>query len=381
MIMSSVTVLRRKYQRLARVMDERSRRIWAGTEACAAGWGGVSLVAKATGMARNTVAAGVRELTQRGGPEKFVRERVRGLGGGRKRLVEQEPKVLEVLEALAAPSPRSVPGAPLHWTGKSTRRLAKELRRMGYEVSDRSVASLLRKMGYRLHASHRTEAGALPPDHYAQFEYINRRTLAFQKRGHPVICVDAQKRQSSGDFTPQAARKRHPRPRREAVPLRGFEHLSASERSASVAADHDTAEFAVETIRRWWRKIGCRSYPRARELLIVADADGSHGNRLPLPAPEIQRLADQARLKVSICHVPSGTSRWHALELKVFACIAERRGRLQISHQVSVSLIGTTAPRRKIEAPIHPGGLPRRSPLQPAAASHGWNYTISPRAL
>ncbi len=384
--MSSLAEIRKKYHRLSRVLDERARRIWAATEASAAGWGGVSLVARATGMARNTVAAGVRELRARGGPARRERRRVRQLGGGRKRLVEHEPKVLRALEYLVGASAGSTPPeAALYWTCQSTRRLAHELGRMGYELSDRSVASLLKGMDYKLPATQPIRPGAPHPDCNAQFEYINRQTLAFQKRRQPVIAVEARKKELLGNFT-SARRERSPS-RRETGPLQDFEAVTANKGWVNVGTDDDSAGFAVETIHRWWRMMGRRTYPRANELLIVADAGDKHS---PVWKPGIQRFADQTGLKVSICQFPPGTSKWNRIEHRMLSLITESgRGRTRLCHQVTVSLIGHITPRSgpKIKRWIdngHDGDTDgtrhadASCDLKRASPESEWNYTLSP---
>ncbi len=390
--MSTVAEVRTKYQRLFRVMDERSRRVWAATEAAAAGWGGVSLVAKATGMARNTVAAGVRELKEPKRPTKLQRGRVRRSGGGRKRLVEHEPRVLKALDYLVAQTTSGDPETALRWTCKSTQRLAEELGRMGYELSDRSVASLLKQMDYRLQANQKAKEGTSQPDRAAQFEHINRLALAFQKRGDPVISVDAEKQQlpeESGNVGRQGCLQGGSRRDR----LHGVREVTTCDEWASVELDRDTVEFAVETIARWWRKMGCRFYPRANELLLVADAAGTGRKRSRLWKMEIQRFADQTGLEVSICHLPPGTSKWRKIEHRVFSCITQKRyGRARVCHQVVVNLIGNTATRHgpKIKARIDNGNHDTgsdvmiredRVPDVKSAPRQGdWNYAISPRA-
>ena len=402
--MPSVAEIRQKFKSLSRVMDERAKRVWAATEAVAIGWGGVSLVSEATGIARNTIAAGVRDLKRRGRPPKDERERVRRPGGGRKSLVESDPKIVEALEDLVAPTTRGDPESPLRWTCKSTKRLAEELERMGHAVSDRSVAALLKEMDYSLQANQKTKEGTSHPDRNAQFEYINKQTLAFQKRGCPVISVDTKKKELIGDFK-NSGREWQPQGDPEKVRVHDFQDknlgkgipygvydVTANTGWVSVGTDHDTAEFAVETIRRWWKKMGRKSYPEANELLIMADGGGSNGSRVRLWKVEIQRFADETGLNVSICHFPPGTSKWNKIEHRMFSFITQNwRGRPLVSHQVMVNLVGSTTTRTGlvIRAQIDNGtyetGIKitrkeieslniKKSPFQ-----GDWNYSISPR--
>jgi hypothetical protein len=385
-------------------MDERGRRIWAATEAAAAGRGGVSQVAEATGMARNTIAAGMRELKKQGRGPTLEPERVRRAGGGRKSLLTNEPKIQQALENLVAPTTRGDPESALRWTCKSTQRLAEELTDQGYAMSDRSVASLLKQMDYSLQANQKTKEGTAHPDRNAQFEYINRQTLAFQKRGDPVISVDTKKKELIGDFR-NSGREWRPKGDPEKVQVHDFGYkelgkgipygvydVTANTGWVSVGTDHDTAEFAVETIRRWWRKMGVRSYPKAKNLLVMADAGGSNGSRLRLWKMQIQEFADQTGLKVSICHLPPGTSKWNKIEHRMFSFITQNwRGRPLVSHQVMVNLIGNTTTRTglKIKAQLDNGNyetgikVTKREyqSLNVKASSFqgSWNYTISPR--
>jgi DNA-binding phage protein len=403
---SNLTQIRAKYQRLARVLDERSRRLWAATEAAEAGWGGVSKVAEATGLARNTIAAGLQELKKRGRPSRVALERVRRVGGGRKSLLETDPKILQALERLVAPATRGDPESALRWTCKSTRHLAEELTRAGYPIGDRSVASLLKHIGYSLQANQKAKEGTAHPDRNAQFEYINRQTLAFQKRGQPVVSVDTKKKELIGDFR-NFGREWHPKGQPEPVQVHDFEYpelgkgipygvydVTDNSGWVSVGTDHDTAEFAVETIRRWWRKMGERAYPQAKELLIMADAGGSNGARLRLWKVQIQKFADQTGLKISVCHFPPGTSKWNKIEHRMFSFITQNwRGRSLISHQVMVNLIGHTTTRTglKIRAQLDNGHYDtgvkvtpqeyKALNLKPAAFQGVWNYTISPKAV
>lgn len=403
--MSSITEIKKKFHQLSRVMDERSRRIWAATEAMSIGWGGVSLVAEATGLARNTIASGVAELKGRkpGRPAKAEIERLRKPGAGRKRIIDGDPRVLADLESLVESTTRGDPKSPLQWTCKSTRRLADELAEMGHVISYKSVAALLAEMEYSLQSNQKTKEGDSDPDRNAQFEYINRQTKAFQKRGQPVISVDTKKKELIGDFK-NAGREWRPAGDPEKVRVHDFEYkelgkgvpygvydISANVGWVAVGADHDTAEFAVQTIRNWWKKMGSHSYAKAEEILIMADGGGSNGSRSRLWKMEIQRLADETGLAISVSHFPPGTSKWNKIEHRMFSFITQNwRGRPLVSHQVMVNLIGNTTTRTglKIKAQIDNANYEigkkvtkqefEQINIKPAQFRGEWNYKIMP---
>lgn len=399
--------VREKYKRLSPVMNEKVQRRWAAAEALGLARGGITLVAQATGLSRTTIAAGIREL--RGGqstatPEASGTARVRWWGGGRKSVVEQDPGVLEALEALVEPTTRGDPQSPLRWTCKSTRHLATELQRQGHEISYQTVARLLQALGYSLQSTRKTREGASHPDRNAQFEYINRKVKAFHRRGQPVISVDAKKKELVGNFA-QQGQEWHPVGHPEQVWTRDFPDKAlgkvipsgvydpaATVGWVNVGVDHDTAAFATESIRRWWEEMGQGRYHDATELLVMADGGGSNGRRSRLWKVSLQQLADQSGLRLSVCHFPPGTSKWNKIEHRMFCHITKNwRGRPLVSRAVAVNLIAntTTAAGLAIQAALdlhsYKTGV-KVSDEELAKVKltkerfHGeWNYSISPR--
>jgi transposase len=399
-----ISSLQQKFPSLGAVMDERTRRLWAAAEAMTLGHGGITVVAAATGLSRTTVQAGITELTARPQREAEGGRRIRRLGGGRKRLTAKDRRLVQVLETLVEPTVRGDPQSPLRWTCKSTRRLADELERRGHPVSDRTVGRLLQELGYSLQANRKTREGASHPDRNAQFEYINRKVGSFQRQGQPVVSVDTKKKELIGDFK-QTGREWRPRGMPEEVRVHDFadKHLgkaipygvydlTLNEGWVSVGISHDTAQFATETLRRWWQHMGSQVYPQATKLLITADAGGSNGPRGRLWKVALQELADSLGLQISVCHFPPGTSKWNKIEHRLFCHITENwRGRPLVSQAVVVNLIGNTTTRTglriraKLDKKHYPTGI--QVPEEQLAAVqlredkfHGeWNYTISPR--
>jgi hypothetical protein len=331
-------------------------------------------------------------------------ERVRRVGGGRKRLTVKEPKLLESLEKLVEPITRGDPESPLRWTCKSTRNLAEELKAEGYQVGDRKVAQLLRELNYSLQANRKTKEIVSHPDRNAQFEHINKLIGLFQSKGHPVIFVDAKKRELIGDFKnagKEWRRKKEPEKVRmydfkdkelgHGIPY-GVYDIAANKGWVSVGIDGNTAEFACETIRQWWNKMGVQEYEGASELFITADGGGSNGSRNRLWKVGIQKIADDTGLKISICHFPPGTSKWNKIEHRMFCHITQNwRGRPLVSHETMVSLIGGTTTRKglKIKALLDKNKYDTGKKISDAELSRlnlmqdnfygAWNYTISPR--
>jgi hypothetical protein len=403
---SIMEAVRTKYQLLQPLMTERLRRQWAACEAESLGRGGISLVAEATGLSRTTIWAGRRELRRRADRPRddLAPERVRAPGGGR-HLVEQDDATLPTaLLALVESSTRGDPQSPLCWTSKSTRRLAEELRGQGHAVSHQTVAALLSDLGYSLQANSKTKEGRGHPDRDAQFEYINQQVRAFQAEGQPVVSVDAKKKELVGDFRNPGRewrRRGHPEEVRakdfpdkqlgKAIP-EGVYDLSRNEGWVSVGIDHDTAEFAGESIRRWWQEMGSPVYAGTRRLLITADAGGSNGYRSRLWKVTLQGLANDLDLRISVCHFPPGTSKWNKIEHRMFCYITKNwRGKPLRSRAIVVNLIGNTTTKAglRIEAeldtnPYKTGIKISKEELAEVrlekATFHGeWNYTIAPR--
>ena len=404
-----VTAIREKYRVLSAELDERARRLWAAAEARALGFGGIRAVAEATGLAIETIRRGIRQLREpQGDAEPTGTEarprRVRRPGGGRKRLTERDPTLLQALEALVEPTARGDPSSPLRWTLKSTRALARELCRQGHQVSHETVAHLLHELGYSLQGNRKTKEGSAHPDRNAQFEHLNARVQDFQRRNEPVISVDAKKKELVGGFK-NAGREWRPEGNPETVLVHDFEDAelgkglpygvydpTRNEGWVSVGVDHDTAEFAVEAIRHWWREMGSSAYPEAKELLITADSGGSNGWRLRLWKVSLQKFADETGLRISVSHFPPGTSKWNKIEHRMFCHITRNwRGRPLESLEVIVSLIANTTTEKglRIRAAVDAGRYPKgikvpdeelaEVALEPEVFHGDWNYTINPR--
>ena len=397
--------IRVKYRSLASMMDERMRRQWAATEAADLGWGGVTAVAMATGLARNTIMVGTHELEERRAhPRAGISLRLRREGGGRKALTETDPELLQALERLVDPVTRGHPQSPLRWTCKSTGKLAEELTRQNHPVSDRTVAALLRAAGYSLQANRKTQEGASHPDRNAQFEYINQRVLAYHRRSEPVISVDTKKKELVGEFKnpgqewepsgqPQEVQVHDfPNPKLgKAIPY-GVYDLASNEGWVSIGIDHDTAEFASASIRRWWQEMGDRRFPRVNRLLITADGGGSNSSRNRLWRVCLQTLADNLGLRLEVCHFPPGTSKWNKIEHRLFCFISKNwRGRPLTSYQVIVNLIAHTTSkaglivRAALDTHTYETGIDVSDEelghvkMTPAKFHGEWNYSIQPR--
>jgi len=396
--------IRQRYQAVASVVDERTRRLLVAAEALAIGRGGQVIVARATGVSRAMIRGGMRELRQ---PETGPgRGRIRRPGGGRKRTVERDPSLREDLDRLVEPTSRGDPESPLRWTCKSVRQLAAELRRQGHQTSHRLVAELLHAMGYSLQANRKTLEGTEHPDRNAQFEHLNHAVQLRLQAGEPVISVDTKKKELVGNFKnggrelrPKGAPEQvlvhdFPNPELGKVSPYGVYDLAQNEGWVSVGTDHDTGSFAVESIRRWWRGMGQPLYPGATRLLITADAGGSNGYRLRLWKLELQRLADETGLEIGVCHLPPGTSKWNKIEHRLFSAISQNwRGKPLISHEVIVNLIGATTTRTGLR--VHSELDTNRYPVGRSIpdhefdtihlrrdAFHGeWNYTLIPRPV
>jgi hypothetical protein len=392
--------LKEKMTALLPYLNERQRRLFLAVEARALGHGGVVRVARATGVSRPTIQQGLRELTGAVAP----RERVRRVGGGRRSLAERNPALLTDLEALVDPDTRGDPMSPLRWTCKSTRQLAGALQERGHRVGYRTVAALLDQAGYSLQAAARTLEGSQHPDRDAQFHYLNDRVKVFLAANQPVVSVDAKKKELVGTFK-NGGREWQPRGQPEQVNVHDFPDKQVGKaipygvydvgRNAgwvTVGRDHDTATFAVASLRRWWQAVGTGAYPGAERLLICADGGGSNGYRIRLWKVELQQFADASGLTVTVCHLPPGTSKWNKIEHRLFAHISMNwRGRPLISHEVVVDLIGatTTATGLRVRAELDPGAYPTKVKvsddelatvhLTPHAFHGDWNYTVTPR--
>lgn len=405
--MAEEAEIRQVFAGLAALLDERAQRLWAAATAQAHGRGGVSLVARATGIARSTVQRGLRELTAV--PPPYVKPhpaaRIRRHGGGRKASTATDPALLGDLEALVAPATRGDPMSPLRWTNKSTRQLAQALRAQGHQVSHQTVAHLLEEpLGYSLQGLRKTREGSDHPDRDAQFQHINRQVTQFQAQGQPVISVDTKKKELVGDFK-NGGREWQPEGTPEPVRVHDFVDPELGKAIpygvydptqnvgwVSVGTDHDTSAFAVQTIRTWWEQMGRTTYAEATELLITADGGGSNGSRTRLWKLELQQLADATGLRITVCHFPPGTSKWNKIEHRLFCHITQNwRGRPLISHEVVVNLIGATRTaaglqvRAGLDASVYPTGIKVTDSelatvaLAPAEFHGEWNYTISPR--
>ncbi len=382
-------------------LDERQRRIAAGSVARLVGRGGIVAVAEATGMSRSTVQKAVGEIDA--GVEVSVR--VRPPGAGRPKAIDAQPGLLLALDELVDPESRGDPMCRLRWTTKSTRTLARELQAQGYEISHVTVAQLLHQMGYSLQAPAKENEGAQHAARDAQFRHLNAQVEAHLDTGQPVISVDTKKKELVGnlknggrEWQPAKTPVRvdvHDFPDPEvgkAVPY-GVYDMAANEGFVVVGDDGDTAEFAVSSIRRWWDQVGKVAYPHATRLLITADAGGSNGYRTRLWKVELAKLAAEAGIEITVCHFPPGTSKWNKVEHRLFSAISMNwRGRPLTSHQVMVELIAatTTTTGLKVRAQLDQGYYPtgiKVTDKQLAAVPlrrhdfHGdWNYTISPTA-
>jgi hypothetical protein len=342
------------------LLHEKAQRLWAACEARALGRAGVSLVAAVTGLSRPTIHRGLAELNAgpEAGAEADSSTRIRRTGGGRHRRTTRDPSLLQDLQDLVDPATRGDPMSPLLWTCKSTRHLAEALGTLGHDVSHQTVARLLTESGYNLQANRKTEEGKDRPDRNAQFEHINRTVRSFQRRGQPVVPVDTKEKEWVGNHkNPGQEWEPEGQPRRvkskdfpdtvlgKVAPY-GVDDPTANEGWVDVGITHDTAEFAVESIRRWWSRMGRRVYPGARAVLVTADSGGSNGSRSRLWKVCLQELADELGLKIRVCHSPPGTSKWNKIEHRMFCQITEDwRGRPLVSHEVVVNLIGSTRTR------------------------------------
>jgi hypothetical protein len=399
-VVIDVDPIRERFSTVAPFLDERGRRLVAAAEAFAAGYGGIAAVAAATGMAPSTIGRGLKELAQ-----DQPSPRIRRPGAGRKPTISNDPSLLGDLEALVEPTTRGDPESPLRWTCKSVRNLAEALRAQGHQVSHTLVAELLNATGYSLQANRKTKEGDSHPDRDAQFAYINSQVAAALAEKQPVISVDTKKKELIGDFR-NNGREYRPQGKPEevrvhdflikelgrAVPY-GIYDLAANSGWVSVGVDHDTAAFAVNSIRQWWFNVGRTRYPDATRLLITADGGGSNGSRVRLWKCELQNLANELGIDIVVSHLPPGTSKWNKIEHRLFSFISQNwRAKPLVSYRVIVELISATTTktgltvRCELDTGQYPSGIVVTDEQMAAinikrAAFHGdWNYTISPNA-
>ena len=398
--MVDVDDIRTRYWRAVPFLDERGRRLFAANEALAIGYGGVSAVALATGIARSTIRRAIVDLQGGSNP---IGPRVRRPGGGRKRAVVLQPGLPAALEALLEDAIRGDPETPLRWVSRSQRQIARALLARGFAVSQKRVGALLRELGYSCQANRKTRAGTSHPDRDAQFAPINATVQAAMAAGEPAISVETKTKELVGDFK-NPGRERRPKGRPEPVRGHDFElpglgkgapygvyDLAATAGWVRVGVEADTAAFAVASIRRGWQQLGKARYPAARRLVITADCGGSNGVRVRLWQRELPRFANETGLAVTVAHLPPGTSKWNRIEHRLFAYISQNwRGKPRISHQVIVQLIGATTTqtgltvRCELDVNHYPKGIKVTNAEMAALAIerdpfHGeWNYTISP---
>jgi hypothetical protein len=394
------SAIQRRFEALDPVLDERGRRRFAAAEAMTAGHGGVAAVSRATGLARSTIGRALNEL--RAGAEVDA-DRVRRPGGGRKPMSETDASLLDDLRSLVEPGTRGDPQSPLLWTCKSLRKLSQGLGEMGHEIGRTLVGKLLHKLGYTLQSNRKTREGSNHPDRDAQFRYISERVTEALAAGQPAISVDTKKKELVGDFK-NVGREWHPQGSPEEVRVHDFVipelgravpygvyDIAGDAGWVSVGIDHDTATFAANAIRSWWKLMGRERYPNASSLLITADGGGSNGSRVRLWKLELQKLADDLGVPITVCHLPPGTSKWNRIEHRLFSFITSNwRGKPLVSHQVIVQLIAATTTkaglkvRCQLDQNTYPAGI-KVSDDEIRAINinrhdfHGeWNYTIQP---
>jgi hypothetical protein len=398
--MDKTLEVRHKYLLLGEHLNERTRRLWSATEALALGYGGIAIVAEATGLSRRTIERGIQQMADKNAPPPT---RVRRHGGGRNAAVDNQPGLLEALEALVEPLARGDPESPLRWTCKSTRRIAGEMQKVGWAISHCLVDTLLRGMDYSLQGNRKTLEGNQHPDRNAQFEHINAQVIKAMKSRQPVISVDTKKKELIGNYAnpgqkwlksgkaPRVNGHDFPDPSVPRAFPYGIYDLYANNGFVNVGTHHDTAAFAVESIRAWWSAMGAKMYPRARRLWITADGGGSNGPRLRLWKWELQRLSDRLGFPVSVMHFPPGTSKWNKVEHRLFSFISSNwRGEPLVNYETMVRLIRHTTTqtglRVKCRLDMRKYPLGRKVTdeemasinLMPHAFHGEWNYSIAP---
>ncbi len=398
---AAAAAIKVRYEAMLPILDEQGRRWFAAAEAQAFGYGGVTLLSSITGVARSNIIRGKAEIEVGAHAEPG---RVRKPGGGRKKKVDTDPTLLDDLKALVEPETRGDPMQPLLWTCKSLRKLSKTLKQLGHEVCPNVVGKILRSLGYSLQGNRKTREGSNHPDRDAQFQYINGQVKDHLSAGDPVISVDTKKKELVGDFK-NNGREWHPKGLPEEVRVHDFidpklgraapygvYDLGDNSGWVSVGMDNDTAAFAANTIRRWWQTMGEQKYAGCRRLTITADCGGSNGYRVRLWKIELQKLADELGLVITVCHLPPGTSKWNKIEHRMFSFITQNwRGKPLTSYRTIVELIGATTTQTglKVQSELDENTYPKGIKVSAAELAalniaphtfHGdWNYTISPQ--
>jgi len=396
------TALRRQFSLLRPSLDERGRRLFAATQAQALGYGGIAMVARATGIAPSTIGRGLKEIAEGAPP---AGPRLRRSGGGRKRLTETDATLTRDLLDLIAPMTLGCPERPLLWVSKSLEKLAVALRAKGHQVSANTVRRLLRRLGFSRQGNRKANEGRGHPDRDAQFEHINAQVLAFQATNDPVISVDTKKKELIGnyknggtDWCPEGNPRRvnvhdfEDKDLGKAIPY-GIYDIADNSGWVSVGVTHDTAQFAVNAVRRWWTAMGQGRYPQTRKLMITADGGGSNGSRVRLWKVELQKLADETGLTIQVCHYPPGTSKWNKIEHRLFCHISQNwRARPLTSRLAIVELISATTTKTglkvacELDTTDYPKGIKITDAEMEAVAINRndfhpeWNYTIAPRS-
>jgi hypothetical protein len=400
--------IRERFECLQETLTERSRRLFAGSEALAFGYGGIAATSRATGLSPKTVRRGLAECQEieLGVAPILAPHRSRRPGGGRKKLTQKHPQLLSTLKELVESTTRGDPESPLLWTARSQRNLVAAMKEKGYSLSKHTLAKLLQELGYSLQGNNKRLEGAQHPDRNAQFEHINEMVRRQLKAGDPAISVDTKKKELVGDYK-NAGQELRPKGQPEPVNVHDFPDddmgkaipygvydLAANEAWVSVGVSHDTAEFAVETIRWWYNQLGQSLYPKASSLLIMADSGGSNGYRLRLWKVQLQALADEFRFPITVCHLPPGTSKWNKIEHRLFSFITQNwRGKPLVTHQVIVELIAATTTKAglrvysRLDERIYATGQRISDKrlagvnLEPDAWHGEWNYTIHPNIM
>jgi hypothetical protein len=395
-------VLKRKYKILGPHLNERSRRIFAAVEAQSLGYGGISLLSEITNISRRTIHVGLREINEK---RRLPEDRIRAAGGGRKGATQKDPSLPIELERLVDPLSRGDPESAIRWTCKSTQILSGELEKRGHPACARVVSALLHQMGYSLQGNRKNKDGKQHPDRNAQFEFINAQAKKQMRTGNPVISVDTKKKELIGNYknggkkwhkkgkAPEVNSHDFPGPDVPRAHPYGIYDLAKNMGWVNVGTSHDTASFAVASIRRWWKSCGRNLYPKAKHLFITADAGGSNGARLRLWKWELQRLADETGFPISVSHFPPGTSKWNKIEHRLFSFISRNwKGEPLVTYETIVRLIAATKTstglRVKCKLDKRPYNIGKEiSDEQMASINlernkfHGdWNYTISPKA-